>query len=262
MKDLHQIHRDITDEVKHTIQDIRIVFPAQYGRLYTELAHQYNIELTPEELVTREMLDEKMVRHVISLYEFADQALEAMETNNMIKLQDVIEETKKLKDEIQHLQEIIYEDPLTKSYNRKWLEDTFLSGDKGSFRQNGTLVVADLNRFKAINDTYGHVVGDKVLKHVALKLKESEGEIVRYGGDEFVILFTSSFLPEHIEVAMEKILHYFEKIAFKVEKGEFKIGFSYGMASFTSDSLLENVIEKADHEMYRHKRGEKILAAL
>lgn len=257
MKDLHQIHIDITNEVKHTIQDIRIVFPAQYGKLYTELAHQYNIELTPEELVTREMLDEKMVRHVISLYEFADQALEAMETNNMVKLQDVIEETKKLKDEIQHLQEIIYEDPLTKSYNRKWLEDTFLKTGKGSFRKSGTLVVADLNRFKAINDTYGHVVGDKVLKHVALKLKESEGEIVRYGGDEFVILFTSSFSPKHIEAAMDKILHYFEKIAFKVEQGEFKIGFSYGMAAFASDALLENVIEKADHEMYRHKRGEK-----
>lgn len=257
MKDLHQIHIDITNEVKHTIQDIRIVFPAQYGKLYTELAHQYNIELTPEELVTREMLDEKMVRHVISLYEFADQALEAMETNNMVKLQDVIEETKKLKDEIQHLQEILYEDPLTKSYNRKWLEDTFLKTGKESFRKSGTLVVADLNRFKAINDTYGHVVGDKVLKHVALKLKESEGEIVRYGGDEFVILFTSSFSPKHIEAAMDKILHYFEKIAFKVEQGEFKIGFSYGMAAFTSDALLENVIEKADHEMYRHKRGEK-----
>jgi diguanylate cyclase (GGDEF)-like protein len=91
-----------------------------------------------------------------------------------------------------------------------------------------------------------------------LKLKESGGKIVRYGGDEFVILFTSSFLPRHIEEAMEKILHYFEKIAFKVEQEEFKIGFSYGMAPFTSNSLLENVIEKADCEMYRHKRGEKV----
>jgi len=257
MKNLHQIHIDITGEVRDAIKDVRIVFPAQYGKLYTELAHQYNIELTPEELVIREMLDEKIVRHVISLYEFADQALEAMETNNTVKLHDVIEETKRLKDEIQHLQEIIYEDPLTKSYNRKWLEDIFLRGDQGSFHKSGTLVVADLNRFKAINDTYGHIVGDKVLKHVALKLKESEGKIVRYGGDEFVILFTSSFLPRHIEKAMEKILHYFEKIAFKVEQEEFKIGFSYGMAPFTSNSLLENVIEKADCEMYRHKRGEK-----
>jgi hypothetical protein len=80
--------------VRHAIKDVRIVFPAQYGKLYTELAHQHNIELTPEELVIREMLDEKIVRHVISLYEFADQALDAMETNNIVKLHDVIEETK------------------------------------------------------------------------------------------------------------------------------------------------------------------------
>lgn len=253
MKDLHQEHIDITSEVKEAIQNIKIVFPAMYGRLYQEAAQTRDIVLKPDEFLTREMLDDKIVRHVITLADCADQAINAIETENKTILATVLLETKKLQKEIQELQKIVYEDSLTKSYNRKWFDDTLLDHDHLTLRENGTIVLIDLNKFKDINDTYGHIVGDKVLIHVTIKLKECGGRVVRYGGDEFIVIFDSNINSSQINEKMEALLHYFEKIHFKVEEKSFKISFSYGMAPFTHGADAARVIETADKSMYKHK---------
>lgn len=254
MKDFYQEHIEITREVKQTIHNMKIVFPAQYGKLYSEVANNRDIELKPDELLTREMLDEKMVRHVITLSDCADRALSAMESENKADLKAVIQETEKLQEEIHELRKIVYEDGLTKSYNRKWFDDTILDHDHLSLRDSGTIVMIDLNKFKEINDTYGHIIGDKVLIHVALKLKESGGRVVRYGGDEFLMIFDKKISSQNIEEKMETILRYFEKIHFNVADKSFKISFAYGMAAFTTGSNLNDVIETADNAMYLHKR--------
>lgn len=253
MKDLHQEHIDITDEVKQTIKSLKIVFPALYGKLYQEAAHARDIELKPNEFLTREMLDEKIVRHVITLAECADQAINAIETKNKTILASILLETKKLQKEIQELQKIVYEDSLTKSYNRKWFDDTVLDHDHLTLRENGTIVLIDLNKFKDINDTFGHVVGDKVLIHVTIKLKECGGRVVRYGGDEFIVIFDSNINSLQIKEKMESLLAYFDKIHFKVEDQSFKISFSYGIAPFTRGADAASVIEAADKSMYKHK---------
>ncbi|MDD5158737.1 MAG: GGDEF domain-containing protein [Sulfuricurvum sp.] len=253
MKDLHQEHIEITDEVKQTIKSLKIVFPALYGKLYQEAAHVRDIELKPNEFLTREMLDEKIVRHVITLAECADQAINAIETKNKTILASILLETKKLQKEIQELQKIVYEDSLTKSYNRKWFDDTILDHDHLTLRENGTIVLIDLNKFKDINDTFGHVVGDKVLIHVTIKLKECGGRVVRYGGDEFIVIFDSNINSLQIKEKMESLLAYFDKIHFKVEDQSFKISFSYGIAPFTRGADAASVIEAADKSMYKHK---------
>lgn len=255
MKDLHQEHIDITSEVKKTIENLKIVFPALYGKLYQEAAQTREIELKPDEFLTREMLDEKIVRHVITLAECADQAINAIETENKTILAAVLAETKKLQKEIQELQKIVYEDSLTKSYNRKWFDDTILDHDHLTLRENGTLVIIDLNKFKEINDTFGHIIGDKVLIHVTVKLKECGGRVVRYGGDEFIVIFDSTINSSQIKEKMETLLTYFDKIHFKVEDQSFKISFSYGIAPFTRGADAASVIEAADKSMYKHKSG-------
>ena len=253
MKNLHQEHIEITGEVKEAIKDIKIVFPALYGKLYQEAAHSRDVELKPDELLTREMLDEKIVRHVITLADCADQAIKAIETENKVILATVLSETKKLQKEIQELQKIVYEDGLTKSYNRKWFEDTVLDHNHLTLRENGTIVLIDLNKFKEINDTYGHIIGDKVLIHLTVKLKETGGRVVRYGGDEFIVIFDSSVNSTQIKEKMEKLLAYFEKIHFKVENQSFKISFAYGLAPFTRGADISSVIGSADKSMYKHK---------
>jgi len=255
---MHNIHRTITDATKQTIASMPIVFPVEYGKIYADIAKQNNMELRVEDIFAKEMLDEKMIRHIVLVCELSDQALVAMKDNNMERLQEVILETQKLREEIYALQKMVYEDPLTKSYNRKWFDDTYLAtNDNLHLRGEGILVLIDLNRFKEINDTYGHLVGDKVLAHVALKLKESGGRVVRYGGDEFLLIFDHSQTLDEIEIKMKKMLTYWKKISFKSEHYNFKITFSYGMTTFTSGSEVEVIISKADKAMYRHKEEQK-----
>ena len=237
-----------------------IVFPAQYGKLYMQASQDQSIELKPDELFDSEMLDEKIIRHIVTLHECADEALEAMDTEDKSLLQMAILKTKQLQEEIHELHKLVYEDSLTKSYNRKWLEDNIIDKNKLNIRDSGTLVVVDLNKFKKINDTYGHIVGDKVLFTIAKKLQETKGRVVRYGGDEFIIIFDQTISIEGITKELEIILRYFQKISFHVkDKYSFKIDFAYGMASFDNTSKIDEVIEAADKAMYINKKSSKEL---
>lgn len=253
MKDLYKEHIDITNEVKESIQKLKVVFPAEYNRIYSEKAKSHHIELKPDQVISSEMLDEKMVRHLITLSQCTDDAIHAIETEDKHLLSIVLSETKALQAEIHELRKIVYEDGLTKSFNRKWFEDTVCSSDRISIRDSGTLVMVDLNKFKQINDQFGHVVGDKVLIHIAFKLKETGGRVVRYGGDEFIVIFDAKVSINDIRIKMEAILAYCNNVYFKVDKNEFKINFAYGIASFTNGSKIEKVIEDADKAMYTNK---------
>lgn len=257
MKNVHEQHVHISENVKKKIQPLKVVFPSYYGKLYAEEAHLLNVDLQPDELLDAEMLDEKVVNHVLRLSTCAEQAIEAIESEDKKKLTAVLAETKALRDEIQSLQQIIYEDALTKSYNRKWFEDHYLNSDKQTMSEEGVMVMIDLNKFKEINDTYGHIVGDKVLIHIAKKLKEMGGDVVRFGGDEFLVIFG---VGEEVEI-QEKIDFMLSNCArkiFKVEENTFKVSFAYGTAPFSKGLELSTVIDIADKSMYLHKRSKVV----
>ncbi len=257
MKDYHPLHVNITDEVKKIIKEHRIVFPAYYGQIYNQVAKKNGVELSPSELLHHEMLDEKVIRHIISLSEHTQSALLAMETKNESKLQEVIEETKKLQEEIEELQQAVYQDTLTKCYNRKWFEDKYLDINKEKFTKNGTLVFVDLNRLKRINDAYGHVVGDKVIEYFAKKLKEITPNVVRYGGDEFLLLFDKKDTDNLIQEKIDSVFNFFENKNFKYKDVEFKVTFAYGKCKFHIDDLFINIVEQADKMMYIFKEGRR-----
>jgi len=254
MSSLYQKHILITEEIKTIMQALKVVFPASYGKLYRDLARSHDVELSPDELLSHEMLDEKIVRHILSLSSFAEDAIVAMQTKNEMKLHAIIEETKKLHEEIEQLQKIIYEDVLTKSRSRKWFEDFFLDTTKERFSQNGILVMIDIDHFKPINDTYGHIIGDKVLIHLVQKLKECHADVVRFGGDEFLVLFDATTSHSAIENKIEHCVAYFKKVAFKVDKTEFKVSFSHGIAPFKEGDSYDRIIEHADKAMYASKK--------
>jgi len=255
LKDHYKIHAKITSKVKHIVDTHKVVFPAYYGKVYANVAKKYDIELSPSELLHKEMLDEKVVRHIVSLVDYADEAIDAMQTKNQEKLNCVIEETKKLRDEIEELQALVYEDSLTKCYNRKWFEDKFLSEDRLSFVKDGTLVFVDLNRLKRINDDYGHIVGDKVIKYLSIKLKEITTSVVRFGGDEFILIFDNN--EQNIEEKMRKSYESFKKTKLRAENIEFKAAFAYGLCSFKNGDLLSTIMDVADKKMYKFKEGSR-----
>lgn len=254
IKNVHEQHVHITENVKNKIQSLKVVFPSYYGKLYAEEAHLLNLDLQPEELLDAEMLDEKVVHHVLRLSSCAEQAIEAIEAEDKKKLSAVLAETKALRDEIQTLQQIIYEDALTKSYNRKWFEDHYLNSDKHTMRTDGIMVMVDLNKFKEINDTYGHIIGDKILVHIAQKLKEMGGDVIRFGGDEFLVMFDNSEPVARVEEKIDNMLSSCAKKSFKVEEDTFKVSFAYGIAPFMQSAEWSSVIDAADKKMYQHKR--------
>lgn len=255
MNDLYEEHIAITAEVKKEIEPLKVLFPAQYGHLYALMAQKHNLELNPDQLVNPEMLDERMLRHIMTLSACTDTAIEAIETQDAEKLQHILYETKILREEIQELRKVVYEDSLTHTYNRKWFDDTLLEADETTMKKEGILVLVDLNKFKRINDAYGHITGDKVLILIAQKLKQTGGDVVRYGGDEFVLLFRHD--EKNVEAKIENVLGYFHHTHFNVEGHSFKIGFAYGITSFLKGAKKNQVIEKADEAMYRHKHAAK-----
>lgn len=252
-------HIDVTHDVRQKIKNLDILLPSHYAKLYSQEAALHNITLKPEELLDFDLLSEKVVHHVVSLSACTQRAIEAIECEDKIQLKAILIETKALHSEIEELRQIVYEDALTKSHNRKCFEDNYLCAEMHCMKKDGILAIVDLNKFKDINDNYGHIIGDKVLIHVAKTLKETGADIVRYGGDEFLLMFSASESSLDIRYRIEDMIERFNKISFKFEKKSFKVNFAYGISPFEKKSSANNIIDLVDKEMYAHKKSESAL---
>lgn len=156
----------------------------------------------------------------------------------------------------------LYVDQLTKVQNRNFYEDLL---KKQQQVKNYTLFVLDIDRFKLINGTYGHAVGDEAIKFVADRLKswnpKHDISIVRYGGDEFIGL-----IPYGYEVVEEDIKELHEKLMqtpFKVADIEtFSLSVSIGVA-YTAGryQLIDQLFRVADAAIYEAKvrRGQVVV---
>jgi len=148
-------------------------------------------------------------------------------------------------------------DPLTGLYNRRALESFGLKEIERAKRgQSFSLIVLDVDYFKSINDTFGHLAGDKALKKVADFLKQtcrSSDLIFRYGGDEFLIIAPTLEANRIVQRIKEKLLS-----ARLDENGKvIALSLSYGIASSTEVVSFEDWIRKADIEMYKCKNSKK-----
>ena len=153
-------------------------------------------------------------------------------------------------------------DGLTGLYNRKAFDARIREGLE-SFNADGesfVMMMFDVDKFKWINDTFGHVAGDKILQKVAASLTKifRKGEfIARYGGDEFAVVIEG--LPE--KIARKKIAafqEHFSKMRFASHTdGHIQIGISAGVAAAEKGDTPETFIHKADAAMYAVKKQRK-----
>jgi len=257
MDNRHKTHTNITHDVKKIIDERDIVLPSYYGKIYGEVSKKYNIELSPQELLHGAILDEKIVDYINSLSKHADSAIEAIQDKDEDKLQVILKETKTLQKEIEKLKFIAYKDTLTGCFNRRWFEENYLDDENSTFTVNLHMVFIDLNRLKRINDTFGHVVGDKVIRYLGLKLQETGNAVVRYGGDEFILIFESDDNTDKVTKTMKETHEFFSKVAFKHANTSFKVSFAYGISYCKKGALLSEALDKADKEMYKFKSGNR-----
>lgn len=152
-------------------------------------------------------------------------------------------------------------DDLTHLYNARYLQMALPREVQNarSTRQPFSLLFLDLDRFKTVNDTHGHLVGSQLLVEVAHVLKScvrDQDAVVRYGGDEYVVLLRQMDAAGAQRIA-ERIRAAIANRAFLAKDGmELRISASVGVASFPEHAITEQeLILLADQAMYEGKRG-------
>lgn len=144
-------------------------------------------------------------------------------------------------------------DPLTEIRNRRYLMQYLEKQTAQMDNEKHCAVLIDLDLFKSVNDTYGHVFGDKVLKQFADTVKKNLGEndlIARFGGEEFMILFGTDN-EEEIITTMDTISKEYAIFSEK-EKGK-EFTFSAGAAIYGKNSSITDIFTTADKRLYKAK---------
>ncbi|MDO8932794.1 MAG: EAL domain-containing protein [Rhodocyclaceae bacterium] len=167
-----------------------------------------------------------------------------------------ITERKRAEERIHYL---AYYDALTELPNRSLfyqLVDQALAEARRN-RQHGAILFIDLNRFKPINDTLGHGVGDRLLQQIGCRLREAlrtEDVVARLGGDEFVVALFDIARREHASIVAQKMLASFDA-PFVIDGHELKVGAAVGISVYPQDGFdTETLLRLADIAMYRAKK--------
>ena len=158
------------------------------------------------------------------------------------------------------LEHSIIVDELTQMYNRKYM-NTRLQQLIQQFTRKGepfSVAIADLDYFKKVNDTYGHLVGDEVLQGFAalVQLVKREQDVAcRYGGEEFVILMPNTS-AEEAYIFLDRLRNAMSKKYFTANDTEFQVTFSVGVSEANTFNLhQEKLLEEADQALYFAKQS-------
>lgn len=161
---------------------------------------------------------------------------------------------------LKNIQETTLIDDLTGVYNRRYIRERLEVDVEKSIREQKSMsvIMADIDYFKEINDTYGHIVGDNVLKdftRIASKYIRSNGSdwIGRYGGEEFLIVLNDTD-EDKAEIIAERIRKNLEETTLEYKGNKFSITCSFGVYGFRDlDMNTEDIIHRADINLYEAK---------
>jgi diguanylate cyclase (GGDEF)-like protein len=162
------------------------------------------------------------------------------------------------------LEQMVVADPLTGLHNRRYLMDRLTQEMQRADRHNEPLAFAmvDLDGFKPINDQFGHVVGDKVLRAVGATVARcvrASDIAARYGGDEFAIILPQT-PPEGAMRVVERLLRSISELSLQDENGApVKVTASLGLAYYPAEDIEspEDLVHSADGALYGAKRSGK-----
>jgi diguanylate cyclase (GGDEF)-like protein len=255
-KELQKITKEICEEMNQ----LEIVLPELYKDIFFQKLKSKNliiengvIDVATEYALSKILkIKEQTEESVDSFSKNLDKSLIAISEMDSQKINLIQKEVAILKSKLDSISEELYLDELTQVKNRKWLYKKFLL-DK-TFMNNGTMVFIDLNKFKIINDTYGHLAGDKTLKVFSVLLNNLDDFVtVRYAGDEF-LLFTNLGIEETDKKVKTLIKYLGTKELRLSDENKIKISFSYGITQYEYGDELDLKLEEADNNMYKSKK--------
>ena len=257
----------ISNETKSITNNMDVVTPSVYASVFSKYAYEHDASLADDKEIATDILKEECAlfttlsaetsKNANKLSQHTDKAITAIKEKDETSLNEVLKETQELRKELEKLKEAVYKDELTHTYNRKWLHDNYLVEDSESFKESGTLAMIDLNYFKIVNDTHGHIIGDKVLIFIANQLKFTKQNVVRYGGDEFLILFPNSISAGKAKQILDELRESVIAKKLKANETMFRTSFSIGVTPYSEGDNLADIIHKADQNMYDDKTAIK-----
>ncbi len=210
---------------------------------------------------------------------YIDQSIEAIEEKDVQKMGQLKEKIHDLEEENRHLKEILEEnrkrlelienefkkqakeaeiDELTKVYNRKAFQKDIEAMDLSKIPYS--LIIVDVDNFKKINDTFGHLVGDKILQELGEIFNtyvRTGTKVYRYGGEEFVIILPHTDLEGAKKLALrlkEVIAHHAVKLE---DEKSLTFTASFGVAQKREGESYKEVLERADEALYQAKKEGK-----
>lgn len=175
------------------------------------------------------------------------------------KLQMLEQEGSRLREKLEQTQQQARYDALTGVHNRQAYEE-YIAEELARVRRYNTplsMIVWDVDKFKSINDTYGHAAGDKVLKTIAETLNNNCREtdfLGRYGGEEFVMLLPETDLANSLSVA-DKLRERIAQTEFHFRDTRVLITISAGVAQYQNEESVHQFFERADNALYSAKQA-------
>jgi len=160
-----------------------------------------------------------------------------------------------------HLYDLAIRDPLTGLFTRRHFQQRLAQELERCrrFQLPLSLMILDINHFKAINDELGHTAGDQVLREVAEVLASGTRAAdipVRFGGDEFAVLLVQADQTQAALAAKRIVSEVSQRVSFPRLASGRAVTLSVGVATFPGDGdSMKALIEAADRAMYEHKRG-------
>ncbi|MBU3191882.1 GGDEF domain-containing protein [Clostridium bowmanii] len=160
---------------------------------------------------------------------------------------------------LNEMNEKIIKDELTGIYNRRYINERLPVDINNSIVKQCPLsvIMADIDFFKDVNDNYGHLIGDKVLmdfaKLVQSSIRKNSDWVGRYGGEEFLIVLNNTDLENAYKIS-EKIRKLLEDTIFEYDNVKVKITSSFGVDGLTNNKVnIQELISNADKNLYKAK---------
>lgn len=278
----------IRSSLKEFLEENRFdVFTAQNGQDALEIIEKESIDLVMTDLLMPRMDGIALTRTVIELgfnipiiimtaYASIENAVESMKAgaaefvskpfkfnHTLFIIQKVLEtqNLQKIAEKSEYYKKLSTIDDLTDLNNQRYFRHMLVNESKrhGRYKRPLNLLMIDIDNFKKVNDTHGHLVGDQVLKQVAVLLKKNVracDHLARYGGEEFAVLLPETTENEAFMVG-ERIVMTIHRNQFKTIEGEEldRLSVTIGLAAFPRDAKdPDQLLKRADEALYQGKQ--------